>query len=114
MIYFLIFTAWVIVIILILRFFTACSDRGRKIVSNKITWEEILELDLFIADDAIKFDGLDECIMGIDQRGFIVYSHDKMVDHFQGDGMSMEEAFEYISYNVVGIKPDNYTVIYDS
>ena len=112
MIYFLIFTAWVIVIILILRFFTACSDRGRKIVSNKITWEEILELDPYIADEAIKFDGLDDCITGIDQRGFLVYSYEKMVAHFKGDGMSMEEAIEYIDFNVVGIKPDNYTILY--
>ena len=112
MIYFLIFTAWVVVIILILRFFTACSDRGRKIVSNKITWEEILELDPYIADEAIKFDGLDDCITGIDQRGFLVYSYEKMVAHFKGDGMSMEEAIEYIDFNVIGIKPDNYTILY--
>jgi hypothetical protein len=37
-----------------------------------------------------------------------------MLDHFQKDGMSLEEAFEYISFNVVGIKPDNYTVVYNS
>ena len=114
MIYFLIFAAWVVVVILLLRFFAVSLPRGREMGFHKLTWEEILELDMFIADEAIKFDGLDECIIGIDQRGFIVYSHDKMVDHFQGHDMSIEEAFEYISYNVVGIKPDNYTVVYDS
>ena len=114
MIYFLIFTAWVVVVILLLRFFAVSLPRGREMGFHKLTWEEILELDLFIADEAIRFDNLDDCIIGIDQRGFIVYSHDKMVDHFQGDGMSIEEAFEYISFNVVGIKPDNYTVVYDS
>ena len=82
--------------------------------AHKITWEEILELDPIISDDAIKFTGLDDCITGIDQRGFLVYSYEKMVAHFQGDGMSLEEAFEYISFNVVGIKPDNYTVVYHS
>ena len=112
MIYFLIFTAWIILVILILRFFAACSSRGRKVISNKITWEEILELDPFIADEAIKFDGLDDCITGIDQRGFLVYSYEKMVVHFKGDGMSMEEAIEYIDFNVIGIKPDNYTILY--
>tara|TARA_Y100001938_G_C7958414_1_gene362979 strand:+ start:120 stop:467 length:348 start_codon:yes stop_codon:yes gene_type:complete len=110
--YILIFAAWIIVIFLILRFFSVCSDRGRKIVSNKITWEEILELDPYIADEAIKFDGLDDCITGIDQRGFLVYSYEKMVEHFKGDGMSMEEAIEYIDFNVIGIKPDNYTILY--
>ena len=112
MIYFLIFTAWIILVIFILRFFTVSSSRGRKIISNKITWEEILELDPFVSDDAIKFTGLDDCITGIDQRGFLVYSYDKMIAHFEKDGMSIEEAMEYIDYNVVGIKPDNYTIIY--
>jgi len=114
MLYFLIFVAWIIVVILILRFFLVSSPRDRGMSFHKLTWEEILELDLFIADEAIRFDGLDKSIIGVDQRGFIVYSHDKMVDHFHGDGMSTEEAFEYISFNVVGIKPDNYTVVYDS
>ena len=112
MIYFLIFTAWIILVILILRFFAAYSSRGRKVISNKITWEEILELDPFVSDDAIKFTGLDDCITGIDQRGFLVYSYDKMIAHFEKDGMSIEEAMEYIDYNVVGIKPDNYTILY--
>ena len=80
--------------------------------AHKITWEEILELDPFIADEAIKFDGLDDCITGIDQRGFLVYSYEKMVVHFKRDGMSMEEAIEYIDFNVIGIKPDNYTILY--
>ncbi len=112
MIYLLIFTAWIILVIFILRFFEVSSSRGRKIISNKITWEEILELDPFVSDDAIKFTGLDDCITGIDQRGFLVYSYDKMIAHFEKDGMSVQEAMEYIDYNVVGIKPDNYTIIY--
>ena len=112
MIYLLIFTAWIILVIFILRFFAVSSSRGRKIISNKITWEEILELDPFVSDDAIKFTGLDDCITGIDQRGFLVYSYDKMIAHFEKDGMSIEEAMEYIDYNVVGIKPDNYSILY--
>ena len=112
MIYLLIFTAWIILVIFILRFFAVSSSRGRKIISNKITWEEILELDPFVSDDAIKFTGLDDCITGRDQRGFLVYSYDKMIAHFEKDGMSIEEAMEYIDYNVVGIKPDNYTILY--
>ena len=81
--------------------------------AHKITWEEILELDLFIADDAIKFTGLDDCITGIDHRGYLVYSYEKMVAQFQTDGMSLEEAIEYIDFNVIGIKPDYYTIIYN-
>ena len=36
-----------------------------------------------------------------------------MLDYFSKSGMIMEEAAEYIEFNVVGIKPDNYTVVYD-
>ena len=111
--WFLILAAWILVIIFILRFFAVCSSRSRSNASHKMTWEEILEIDPYINDDAIKFEGLDKCIVGIDQRGFLVYSYNKIVDHFKGDGMSIEEAMEYIDFNVLGIKPDYYTVVYD-
>ncbi len=66
-----------------------------------------------LCEEAIKFDGLDHCLIGTDQRGYLVYSHQKIVNYFQNEGMSLDEAFEYIEFNVVGIKPDNYTVVYD-
>jgi hypothetical protein len=66
-----------------------------------------------LCEGAIQFDGLDNCIIGSDQRGFLVYSYKKMLDYFSKSGMIMEEAAEYIEFNVVGIKPDNYTVVYD-
>jgi hypothetical protein len=73
-----------------------------------------MELDeLNLCEGAIQFDGLDNCIIGSDQRGLLVYSYKKMLDYFSKSGMSMEEAAEYIEFNVVGIKPDNYTVVYD-
>ena len=111
--WFLILAAWILVNIFILRFFAVSSPRFRSNKAHKMKWEEILEIDPFISDDAIKFDNLDECIIAIDHRGYLVYSHNKMVDHFQKDGMSMEEAMEYIDYNVIGVKADHYTVIYD-
>lgn len=73
-----------------------------------------MELDeLSLCEEAIKFDGLDDCIIGTDQRGLLVYSHQKMLDYFSKSGMSVDEAAEYIDFNVVGIKPDNYTVVYE-
>jgi len=51
----------------------------------------------------IRFDELDECIIGEDQNGFYVYSWEKMMDYFQKEqGMSEEEAIEWIDYNVMG------------
>ena len=72
-----------------------------------------MEIDTSIlSEEAIMFDGLDGCIVGSDQRGFLVYSYKKMLTHFSRD-MPTDDAAEYIDFNVVGIKPDNYTIIYD-
>ena len=72
-----------------------------------------MEIDTsFLSDEAIMFDDLYKCIIGSDQRGFLVYSYKKMLTHFSRD-MPTDDAAEYIEFNVVGIKPDNYTVVYD-
>ena len=70
------------------------------------------DCDFHFADEAIRFTGLDECAIGVDQRGYIVYSYQKMLEHFMKD-MSQEDAEEWIGFNVVGIKPDTYTVVYN-
>jgi hypothetical protein len=113
MIYLYIAIGWLLSLFLILRFFCICKDTNRIVACDNMTWEEILEFDLFVSDEAIKFTGLDDCITGIDQRGFLIYQYEKIVEHFQDeDGMSYEEAVEYIDFNVIGIKPDNYTIHY--
>ena len=72
-----------------------------------------MEIDTsFLSDEAIMFDDLDKCIIGSYQRGFLVYSYKKLLTHFSRD-MPTDDAAEYIEFNVVGIKPDNYTVVYD-
>ena len=50
---------------------------------------------------AIRFDGLDEAILGSCHRGFLVYDYDTMVSIFEGMGMSEEEAVEWIDFNVI-------------
>ena len=45
-----------------------------------------MEIDTsFLSDEAIMFDDLDNCIIGSDQRGFLVYSYKKMLTHFSRD-----------------------------
>lgn len=55
------------------------------------------------ADDrAIVFHDLDEAIVGLNQHGELIYGHAEMVDVFMEDqGMSYEEAIEWIDYNVI-------------
>lgn len=66
----------------------------------------------WVEDDAIRFTGLDEAIIGYDHRGLLVYSYEKMLDVFMQD-MTEEEAVEWIDYNVLGTNAGRgFTVIY--
>ena len=63
--------------------------------------------------DAIRFDGLDEAIVGSCHKGFLIYDYDTMVSIFEGMGMSEEEAVEWIDYNVIGtMAGEGFTVMY--
>ena len=63
--------------------------------------------------DAIRFEGLDESIVGICHRGFLIYDYDTMVSIYEGMGMSSEEAVEWIDYNVIGtMAGEGFTVMY--
>ena len=63
--------------------------------------------------DAIRFEGLDEAIVGICHKGFIIYDYDKVVSIFEEMGMSEEEAVEWIDYNVIGtMAGEGFTVMY--
>jgi hypothetical protein len=56
------------------------------------------------AEDAIQFDGLDYAIVGVSHTGYYIYDYDRMIQCFVGeDGMTEEEAIEWIDFNVIGI-----------
>lgn len=75
--------------------------------------EEPSEGNLFdLADEAIIFHGLEKCITGMDQFGHAVYDYLKMIEVFTGDGMTHEEAEEWIDYNVVGVNAGRGFVIH--
>ena len=78
------------------------------------TGSQYLEDEYCFADEAIRFTGLDECIIGTDHRGYLVYCYNKMLRHFMKDMGTLEEAQEWIDFNVLGIKPDSYTIIYSN
>jgi hypothetical protein len=58
----------------------------------------------------ITFDGLDSALVGMSEVWLTngakvlrtVYSGNKMVEHFMSEGMTEEEALEWISFNVEG------------
>lgn len=75
---------------------------------------EMIEEYLENADpEAIVFDGLDLAIVGFDHNGLMVYDHQKMVNIFIADGMTEDEAIEWIDYNVIGtMGGQGFTILY--
>ena len=66
----------------------------------------------YLDDEAIIFDGCDDAIIGHDQNGYAVYHHTKLVQVFEAQGMTQDEAIEWIDYNIIGVQPHNYTILY--
>ena len=56
--------------------------------------------------DAILWDGLDDALIGIAERcsqpSLAVYSWDRLVELHMREGMSYEDACEYIGFNIIG------------
>ena len=72
-----------------------------------------IEIDLFdLAEEAIIFHGLEKCITGVDQFGYAVYDYCRMIDSFTEDGMTPDEAMEWIDYNVACVNAGKGFVIH--
>jgi hypothetical protein len=69
--------------------------------------KDITEIAEYLHDEALVLEGLDDCILGYSEDGILIYSYTRMLDHFtEIDGMSQEEAAEWIDYNVMGLMPN--------
>ena len=55
--------------------------------------------------DSIILDSMDDAIIGIDVDGHVVYSYDKCVDCMVKEGMTDEEAMEWVDYNTIRAIP---------
>ena len=47
-----------------------------------------------INEEPIRLDGLDECIIGTDVRGYLIYDYSKLLNHFVNDGMAEDDDME--------------------
>ena len=62
-----------------------------------------------LAEDANKLDGLDTCIDGITSDGYLIYNYIKLIDfHVEEHGMTEEESYEYVDYNILGLGGEGY------
>ncbi len=58
-----------------------------------------MDIDL-LNDDAVILTGLDHCAIGHSTDGVLVYSYSKLIQQFVDDGMTDEEAVEWIDFNI--------------
>lgn len=68
-----------------------------------------------IADDnqeAILWEGCDDAIIGITPNGQAVYSIEKLWGIFIGQGMTEEEAIDWVDYNIINAYVGEYTPIH--
>jgi hypothetical protein len=77
-----------------------------------MTLEEII--DNYGDDDLLKADGFDEAVIGIEiNTGRLVYDIFKMRELLiKNDGMSSDDAMEYLDFNVLGAYMGEKTPIY--
>jgi len=75
------------------------KKKGKSI--SKIR-EYLAEID----EDFLLIDDRDSAIIGIGKRcgmpDVVVYDQDKLIKSFMKDGMTFEEAIEWIDYNIIG------------
>jgi len=58
-----------------------------------------------LVEGALILDGLNDAIVGASDCGLLIYDYNKTVKIFmKRDGMTTEEAIEWIDYNVMGVQ----------
>jgi len=63
---------------------------------------------------AIRFENLDDAVVGTDHNGYLVYDYNIMNRIFVNQGMTEEEAVEWIDYNVIGtMGGEGFVIVFD-
>jgi hypothetical protein len=68
-----------------------------------------------LENEAIVLEGLNDAIAGASDCGKIIYDYKKIVSIYEKQGMTQEEAVEYVDYNVMGVQcnGDGFIMMYD-
>ena len=71
---------------------------------------------LCLDDDTLFMDGYDDCIAGVvhsfGRPPVVAYDYDKVIKKLMSQGMTLEEATEWWSYNQVGAWMGEYTPVF--
>ena len=64
---------------------------------------------------ALRLHDLDSAVIGVSNNGLLCYQHSKMLKIFMDQGMTADEAQEFIDYNVMGLMPNGkgFVMVYD-
>ena len=70
---------------------------------------------MYLQKGALILHGLDNAIAGESDCGRLIYDYNKMLRIFIREGMSQDEAIEWIDYNVMGVQCNGkgFIVLYD-
>lgn len=74
---------------------------------------ELESLKSHLEDDAAILEGLDDCIIGVNQNNYLVYSYGQFLKHYLFEGMTMSEAIEWVDYNILGLASAKFDVLYE-
>ena len=92
------------------------KQNQEKLLEDSDENQAPIELRDFLAEDCLKLDGLNDAIVGVDTKGYLVYDYHKIVDVFTKEphNMKFEEAIEFTDFNVVGLDGNgNWTIMYN-
>lgn len=72
----------------------------------KLTWEQVCEWYEDEEDPLIEYPDLREFVVGVVSRfgqpPVLCYDRTRVLEHYQSEGMSYEEAVEWFEFNVIG------------
>ena len=88
---------------------------GRFFDTEKYSQEGIMEYIESLYPDSLLANGFDCCIIGITRgtdSGRVVYDVDKMAEVCMEDGMTYEDAVEYLEFNTLNAYVGEYTPVY--
>ncbi|MHA1482227.1 MAG: hypothetical protein ACTSQA_02170 [Candidatus Heimdallarchaeaceae archaeon] len=75
--------------------------------------KEILDHIAESNEEAILWDGFDDCIIGFSEKGVVIYEMSLMISTLmENDDMSAEDAIEYLEFNTWNCYVGDYTPIH--
>ena len=99
---------------------TEGSDKDSEVhIKTVLDDKNVMYVDRCIEsceDGALRLHDLDSAVIGVSHDGLLCYLHSKVLKVFMNQGMDVDEASEFIDYNVMGLMPNGkgFVMVYDA